>query len=158
MSRAGAGVVGPRIRLPRTTPAQVGHISCAAATAREDLSWRPPSAILVGGPANRNELCTSESIDACQRLLALLAGWHKRNRWQYPPHGRAATLLEGHAPTHANRARRAMRRCATAPTRRRRAARAASPLHRCAVAPMTQSRETRAASSTFASSQAKHTP
>jgi hypothetical protein len=60
---------------------------------------------------------------------------------------------------HAPPARGAqMQRCATAPTRRRRAARTAGPRHRCAVAQMTQSRETRAASSTVASPQAQKQP
>ena len=94
----------------------------------------------------------------CQRAQCTPCGWHERNRWQNPPRRRAASLLEGHEPPRAARARRAPQGCATAPTRRRRAAWAASPLHRCAIAPMTQTRLARAASSTFASSQAIKQP
>ena len=94
----------------------------------------------------------------CQRAQCTPCGWHERNRWQNPPRRRAASLLEGHEPPRAPTARCATQRCATAPTRRRRAARPASPRHRCAVAPMTQTRLARAASSTFASSQAIKQP
>ena len=128
---------------------------------REAVRTRTPGPGYLGGAHTQLKTVHTRVFGNsrhCQRAQCTPCGWHERNRWQNPPRRRAASLLEGHEPPRAARARRAPQGCATAPTRRRRAAWAASPLHRCAIAPMTQTRLARAASSTFASSQANKQP